>query len=195
LADIHFVWQKELKGLGDAVYCARHHVNNEPFVVLLGDTMMDASTPPAKQLLEVFERYQEPVVLLEELDRSQVSRYGVIDGREVDAGLYLVKDFIEKPSADEAPSNLVIAGRYVLTPDIFEYLNRTTPSKGGEIQLTDAMRMMVKDRAMYGLQLNGRRCDIGNKEGFVRTNIEFALKRDDIAENLRRFIKQLAKEI
>jgi UTP--glucose-1-phosphate uridylyltransferase len=195
LADIHFVWQKELKGLGDAVYCARHHVNDEPFLVLLGDTVMEAATPPAKQLLEVFERYQEPVVLLEELERSQVSRYGVIDGREVDTGLYLVKDFIEKPSVEEAPSNLVIAGRYVLTPDIFEYLNRTTPSKDGEVQLTDAMRMMVKDRAIYGLRLNGRRCDIGNKEGFVKTNVEFALKRDDIAENLRRFIKQLAKEI
>jgi len=195
LADIHFVWQKELKGLGDAVYCARHHVNNEPFVVLLGDTVMEATTPPAKQLLDVFERYHEPVVLLEELDRSQVSRYGVIEGQEVDTGLYLVKDFIEKPSVEEAPSNLVIAGRYVLTPDIFEYLSRTTASKGGEIQLTDAMQMMVKDRAMYGLRLNGRRCDIGSKEGFVKTNVEFALKRDDIAENLRRFIKQLAKEI
>ena len=195
LADIHFVWQKELKGLGDAVYCARHHVNNEPFVVLLGDTVMEAATPPAKQLLEVFERYHEAVVLLEELERSQVSRYGVIDGQKVDTGLYLVKDFIEKPSIEEAPSNLVIAGRYVLTPDIFEYLSRTTPSKDGEIQLTDAMRMMVKDRSMYGLRLNGRRCDIGTKEGFVKTNIEFALKRDDIAENLRRFIRQLAKKI
>jgi len=116
----------ELADIGDAVYCARHHVNNEPFVVLLGDTVMEAVTPPAKQLLDIFERYHEPVVLLEELERSQVSRYGVIDGRKVDTGLYLVKDFIEKPSVEEAPSNLVIAGRYVLTPDIFEYLSRTT---------------------------------------------------------------------
>jgi len=106
-----------------------------------------------------------------------------------------VKDFIEKPSEEEAPSDLAIAGRYVLTPDIFEYLSRTKPAKGGEIQLTDAMRMMVKEQPMYGLRLNGRRCDIGNKEGFIKTNIEFALKDDDMAENLRRYIKQLAKDI
>lgn len=195
LADIHFVWQKEMKGLGDAVYCARHHVQNEPFVVLLGDTLIDAVKPAAMQLLESFERLNEPTVLLEEVEVSRVSRYGVIDGQQTEAGIYLVKDFVEKPRPEDAPSNLVIAGRYVLTPDIFEYLSKTGPAKDGEIQLTDAMRMMVKDRPMYGLRLKGRRCDIGNKEGFIKTNIEFALKRDDIAENLRRFIKQLAEKI
>jgi UTP--glucose-1-phosphate uridylyltransferase len=195
LADIHFVWQKEMKGLGDAIYCARHHVQDEPFVVLLGDTLMDAVKPAAKQLLELFERLREPIVLLEEVDSSRVSRYGVVDGKETEAGVYLLKDFVEKPSVDEAPSNLAIAGRYLLTPDIFEYLSRTKSGQGGEIELTDAMRMMVKERPMYGLRLKGRRCDIGNKEGFVKTNIEFALKHDDMAEDLRRYIKQLAKEI
>jgi len=195
LADIHFVWQKELKGLGDAIYCARHHVDDEPFVVLLGDTVMDAVEPAAKQLLDVFEQYQSPVALLEEVDRSRVHKYGVIDGKEVKRGLYEVSDFVEKPSVEESPSNLVIAGRYIFTPDIFEYLSKTKPGKGGEIQVTDAMRMMVKDRKMYGLKLDGRRCDIGNKEGFIRTNIEFALKRDDISENLREYIKRLAKEL
>ncbi len=195
LADIHFVWQKELNGLGDAVYCARHHVNDEPFVVLLGDTIMEASKPPVRQLLEVFERYQEPMVLLEKVQRERVSRYGVIDGKEIEPGLYLVKDFVEKPGIDEAPSNLAIASRYILTPEIFEYLGRTEPDKAGEIQLTDAMRMMVRQRKMYGLVLEGRRCDIGNKEGFVRTNIEFALRRPDMAENMREYIKRLAKEL
>lgn len=195
LADIHFVWQKEMKGLGDAIYCARHHVQDEPFVVLLGDTLMDAVKPAAKQLLELFEQLQEPIVLLEEVDSNKVSRYGVIDGEQTNSKLYLVKDFIEKPTVDEAPSNLAIAGRYILTPDIFKYLSRTEPDQSGEIQLTDAMRMMVKDRPMYGLRLDGRRCDIGNKEGFIKTNIEFALKRDDIAENLREYIKRLAKNI
>jgi UTP--glucose-1-phosphate uridylyltransferase len=195
LADIHLVWQKEMKGLGDAIFCARHHVQDEPFVVLLGDTLMDADKPAAKQLLELFERLPEPAVLLEEVDSSRVSRYGVIDGEESEPGVYLVKDFVEKPSAEEAPSNLAIAGRYVLTSDIFEYLRRTRPGRNGEIQLTDAMRMMVKERPMYGLRLDGRRCDIGNKEGFVKTNIEFALKHDDMVGNLRRYIKQLAKEI
>ncbi len=192
MADIHFVWQKEQKGLGDAVYCARQHVNDEPFMVLLGDTVMDAEVPPALQLMKVFQRYKDPVTLLEEVPREMVSRYGVMDGKEIDPGLFLVRDFIEKPSIEEAPSNLVIASRYILTPDIFDYLARTQPGKGGEIQLTDAMRMMVKDRAMYGKRLEGRRCDIGNKEGFVKTNLEFALKRSDMSEDLRAYIKDLA---
>ena len=195
LADIHFVWQKELKGLGDAVYCARHHVDNEPFVVLLGDTLIDSAKPAAKQLQEVFERYQAPVVLLEQVSREKVSRYGIVDAKQVDAHVCQVKDIIEKPSLEKAPSNLAIAGRYVLTPDIFDYLSRTGPGLGGEIQLTDALRMMLKDRSMYGLYLDGKRCDIGNKEGFIKTNIEFALKRDDVAENLREYIKKLAENI
>ena len=192
LADIHFVWQKEMKGLGDAVYCARHHVKDEPFIVLLGDTVMDSERPAALQLKEVFERYRGPIVLLEAVEPSRVTQYGVIDGEEIEAGLYKVNDFVEKPSVEESPSNLVIAGRYVFTPDIFDYLSRTEPGKSGEIQLTDAMRMMVRRRAMYGLRLDGKRCDIGNKIGFVRTNIEFALKRPDMAEELRAYIKELA---
>ena len=195
LADIHFVWQKEMKGLGDAIYCARHHIQNEPFLVLLGDTLMDAPRPASKQLLELFEQLQGPIVLLEEVDINKVSRYGVIDGEQTAPGVYLVKDFIEKPSPDKAPSNLVIAGRYILTPDIFEYISRTKPGNNGEIQLTDAMRMMVKDRPMYGLRLDGKRCDIGDKEGFIKTNIDFALKRDDVAEILKAYIKELANRI
>ena len=194
MADIHFIWQKEMKGLGDAVYCARHHVNDEPFVVLLGDTIMDADVPAAKQLLNVYDEYQNPAVLLEEVDRSLVSRYGVMDGVEIADGVYKVKDFVEKPAVDEAPSNMVIASRYVLTPDIFGYLSETEPGKGGEIQLTDAMRKMVRDRDMYGVKLEGRRCDVGNKEGFVKTNIEFALKREDMALEMREYIKRLADE-
>jgi UTP--glucose-1-phosphate uridylyltransferase len=195
LADIHFVWQKEMKGLGDAVYCARHHVQNEPFVVLLGDTLIDAPRPATMQLVELFERLGESVVLLEEVGRDKVSRYGVIDGKESEPGVYLVSDFVEKPAAEKAPSNLVIAGRYVFAGDIFGYLSKTAPAKDGEVQLTDAMRMMVKERPMYGLKLDGRRCDIGNKEGFIKTNIEFALRREDIAENLRALIKQLADKM
>ncbi len=193
LADIHFVWQKEMKGLGDAIYCGRFHVNDEPFAVLLGDTLMDSAVPATKQLLDVYEQYESPVVLLEEVERSRVSRYGVIDGAEIRPGVYKVDDFVEKPAVAEAPSNLVIASRYIFTPDIFDYIARTEPDKGGEIQITDAMRMMAKDRAMYGVCLEGRRCDIGNKEGFVRTNIEFALKRPDMAEGLKAYIKRLAE--
>lgn len=195
MADIHFVWQKEQKGLGDAVYCARHHINGEPFMVLLGDTVMDAEIPAAAQLQAVYSRYQAPVTLLEEVDRSKVSRYGVMDGYEVEKDIFKVRDFIEKPSIEEAPSNLVVASRYILTADIFDYLAKTPPGKGNEIQLTDAMRMMVQDRDMFGCRLDGRRCDIGNKEGFVKTNIEFALKRNDMNEDLIAYIKKLAQTL
>jgi len=195
LADIHFVWQKEMKGLGDAIYCARHHVQDEPFVVLLGDTLIDSTEPASRQLHRLFQKHDAPVVLVEQVEPSLISRYGVIDAEQAEPGVYKVKDFIEKPSEEEAPSDLAIAGRYLFTPDIFEYISRTKPAKDGEIQLTEAMRMMVKKRPMYALLLDGKRCDIGNKEGFVKTNIEFALKRDDIAKNLRQFIKELAKKI
>jgi UTP--glucose-1-phosphate uridylyltransferase len=195
LADIHFVWQKEMNGLGDAIHCGRFHVNDEPFAVLLGDTLMDSAVPATRQLLDVYEQYENPVVLLEEVERSRVSRYGVIDGAEISPGVYKVDDFVEKPAVAEAPSNLVIASRYVFTPDIFDYIARTEPGKGGEIQITDAMRMMVRDRSMYGVRLEGRRCDIGSKEGFVKTNIEFALKRPEMAESLKGYIKRLAEEL
>jgi UTP--glucose-1-phosphate uridylyltransferase len=195
LADIHFVWQKEMKGLGDAVYCARHHVNNEPFVVLLGDTVIDSDLPAAAQLVGLFEKLHEPVILLEEVESRKVGLYGIIDGQEIRPGVYRIKDFVEKPKPEKAPSNLAIAGRYLLTPDIFGYIEQTSPGEGREVQLTDALRAMVKERPMYGLRLNGKRCDIGNKEGFIRTNIEFALKRSDMAEDLRRYIKQLAERL
>jgi UTP--glucose-1-phosphate uridylyltransferase len=195
LADIHFVWQKEMKGLGDAIYCARHHVQDEPFVVLLGDTLIDSAKPAAEQLQQLFQKRQAPVVLVEQVDRSRVSRYGVIDAEQAEPGVYQVKDFVEKPTEQEAPSNLAIAGRYLFTPDIFDYIGRTKPAKDGEIQLTESMRMMVKKHPMYALLLDGKRCDIGNKEGFIKTNIEFALKRDDMAKNLRQFIKDLAEKI
>lgn len=195
LADIHFVWQKEMKGLGDAIYCARHHVQDEPFVVLLGDTVINAAEPAARQMQQLFQEKKESIVLVEEVEPSRISRYGVIDAEQIEPHVYLVKNIVEKPTEQEAPSNLAIAGRYLFTPDIFDYISRTKPARDGEIQLTEAMRMMVKDRPMYALVLDGKRCDIGNKEGFVKTNIEFALKRKDMAENLRQFIKELAKKI
>lgn len=195
LANIHFVWQKELNGLGDAISYARYHVGSEPFVVLLGDAILDSPRPVALQLMEVYERYREPVVALEQVERDKVSRYGVIDGKPVTDGLYLIDDFIEKPSPEDAPSTLVIAGRYIFTPEIFDFIDRTTPGKNGEIQLTDAMHLMVANHAMYGLRFEGKRYDIGNKLDFLKTNIELALKRPDMAEELTAFIKGLAKTL
>jgi len=157
--------------------------------------VIDAAVPATKQLLDVYAKVHNPVVLLEEVDRIRVSRYGVIDGRQTQPGIFDIQDFVEKPSVQEAPSNLVVASRYIFTPDIFSYLEKTPPGKGGEIQITDAMRLMVKNRLMYGRRLDGRRCDIGNKEGFVRTNLEFALKDPDLAEPMKNYIRKLAQSL
>ena len=195
LADVHFVWQKELNGLGDAISYARHHVGNEPFAVLLGDTLVQSGSPVTKQLMDVYDRYQESVVALEQVDMDKVSRYGVIDGRNIDSNVYLVEDFIEKPTPEEAPSNLAIAGRYVLSPEIFDCIARTARGKNNEIQLTDAMRLLVADRAMYGLHFDGRRYDIGNRLDFIKTNVEFALMREDLKADLAEFISDTARKL
>jgi len=195
LANIYFVWQKELKGLGDAVACARSHIGNEPFALLLGDTILhsDSDRPVTRQLIDVYNQKNTSVVSLEEVPKEKVSRYGVMAGEQEDGRLYRVRDFIEKPEPGTEPSRLVFAGRYVFTPEIFDYLVETKPGKNNEIQLTDAMRQMVQSRPMYGWQIDGRRYDIGNKLDYIKTNIEFALKRDDLREKLSEYIKETAK--
>jgi UTP--glucose-1-phosphate uridylyltransferase len=191
LADIHFVWQKEMKGLGDAVLCARAHVGSEPFAVLLGDTLIDSPEPVTTQMLRVYDRYQDQVVSLEEVPRARVSRYGIVSGREIAPRLVLIDDLVEKPSPEAAPSNLAIAGRYVLTPEIFRYLQDTPRGKNDEVQLTDALRTMVRDRAMYGLRFEGRRHDIGNRLEFVKTNVHYALKRPDMKDDIEAFLREM----
>lgn len=193
LANIHFVWQKELNGLGDAIRYAKHHVGAHPFAVLLGDTITESSCgrPVTRQLMDVYERFEEPVVALESVPMEMVSRYGVIDGHEIEDGVFLVNDFAEKPSVEEAPSNHVIASRYVFTPEIFDYLDRVEPGKNGEIQLTDAMRLMVRRRAMYGLRFLGERHDIGNKLSFIKTGVRFALNRPEMRDDLTAWLKEL----
>jgi UTP--glucose-1-phosphate uridylyltransferase len=189
LANIHFVWQKEMNGLGDAISYARYHVGNEPFAVLLGDTLVSGQGKPiTRQLLEVYERYKSSVVALEEVPPHLVNRYGIFDGTPVDNGVLLAKDFIEKPNKEEAPSNLAIASRYVFTPEIFGYLDHTPRGKNNEIQLTDAMRMMVKKQAMYGLKIDGERYDIGNKLGFIKTNLIYGLRNEEIGGKLKEWL-------
>ena len=195
LADVHFVWQKELNGLGDAVYCARHHVGNEPFAVLLGDTLVESGEPVTKQLIAGYERFQESIVALEQVERERLGQYGVIAGQNISGPYYLIEDFVEKPEPSQAPSDLAIAGRYILTPEIFEHIRQTARGKNNEIQLTDAMRLLVGSRAMYGLRFEGCRYDIGNKLDFLKTNITYALGRDDLRKDLAEFIKQLAADL
>jgi len=196
LANIHFVWQKELNGLGDAIRYARHHVNNEPFVILLGDTLIEGKGEPiTMQLIKVYEKYKGSVVALEEVDMQVVSRYGVIGGREIEDDVYKVESFVEKPDIDKAPSNLAIASRYIFTPEIFKYLDRVKPGKNNEVQLTDAMQLMLQEHDMYGLRFNGKRYDIGSKIDFLKTNVIYGLKRDDLGEEFRKWLKDLVKNI
>ncbi len=192
IARMHFVWQRELNGLGDAVSYARDHVANEAFAVLLGDTLIESDPPLTRQLVEVYERFRDPVVVLEEVPREKVHRYGVISGTEIEPGLFRIDDLVEKPEPENAPSNLAIAGRYVLTPEIFEHIDATPRGKNNEVQLTDALRSMVKNRPMYGLKLNGKRYDIGNRLDFLKTNIIYALRRSDLRDDMADFIRELA---
>jgi UTP--glucose-1-phosphate uridylyltransferase len=192
IARMHFVWQRELNGLGDAVAYARDHVANEPFAVLLGDTLIESDPPLTRQLVQVFERFRDPVVVLEEVPREKVHRYGVIAGTEIEPGLFKITDLVEKPDPSKAPSNLAIAGRYLLVPEIFEHIDATPRGKNNEIQLTDALRSMVKNRPMYGLKLNGKRYDIGNRLDFLKTNIIYGLRRPDLRDDLADYIRELA---
>ena len=173
IAEITFVWQKESNGLGDAIRYAKNHVNNEPFAILLGDTIMEpySSIPVTRQLINVYNEYNSSVVALQEVTRQAVSRYGIIGGEEINENIYRVNTFIEKPAPTQAPSNLAIASRYIFTPEIFDYLQKIKPGKNNEIQLTDAMQLMVKDQAMYGLKFRGKRHDIGNKLDFLKTTL------------------------
>lgn len=197
LANIHFIRQKEMRGLGDAISLARHHIGNEPFAVLLGDTLLRSGndTPVTKQLLDVYDRYHETVVALEEVPMERVSRYGVINGTPVTDEVMLIRDLVEKPKPEEAPSNLVIASRYILTPEVFSHLDNVKPGKNGEIQITDALRAQAAQRAMYGLKFCGKRFDAGNKIDFLKTNITYALEREDLREPLAKFIIETAEQL
>lgn len=191
LAKIHYVYQQELNGLGHAVLQGKSFVGNEPFAILLGDTVTTSPNEPVVlQLISAYDKTGSSVVALEEVPMEKVSRYGVIDGYIDSGNLYKVKNFVEKPAVEEAPSNLAIASRYVFTPEIFSYLENTPRGKGNEIQLTDAMHAMLKEQNMYGLKFEGRRHDIGNKLDFVKATIEFALNSPDLQDQVREFIIQ-----
>ncbi len=198
LVNLHFVWQKELNGLGDAVSYARYHVGNEPFVLMLGDTLMgsdDSERPITKQLLDAFEQKNGPIVAVEEVPHDKVHLYGIIGGDLVQPDLYKLDTLIEKPEPDHAPSNLAIAGRYIFTAEIFDYIDTTPPGKNGEIQLTDAMARMLKNHSMYALNFHGTRYDIGNKLDFLKTNVVFGLEREDLRTEFREFIISKAKQL
>jgi len=176
MVNLHYVRQKEAKGLGHAVLCARSFVGDEPFAVFLGDDIIDHPQPAICQLISVWEKYQAPVLAVEEVPRERTKSYGIIKPRQLSSRLYQVQDLVEKPEPAKTPSCLGIVGRYVLTPEIFTFLEKTKPGKGGEIQLTDALRRLNRLRPIYAWQFEGIRHDIGNKLEFVKTVLAFALK-------------------
>jgi UTP--glucose-1-phosphate uridylyltransferase len=192
LASVSYVRQKEPLGLGHAILCARTLVGDEPFGVFLGDDIIGrAETPCMKQLLDVFDRYDGPVIAVERVPRDRIHQYGVIAGRNIADNVWQIDDLVEKPRAEEAPSELAIIGRYVLTPELFGILAETRADKRGEIQLTDGLRTLRSRRPMYAVEFKGKRYDTGDKLGFLKATVEFALARPDLADEFRAYLKSL----
>lgn len=191
MARVMYVRQREPLGLGHAVLQARDCVEDEPFAVMLSDDIIDSDIPALKQLLDVYEKYDAPVLGTMQIAGEEITRFGVIDCDEVEEGVYRIKDMVEKPKLSEAPSDLAIIGRYVLTPDIFDELEKTTPGAIGEIQITDGMRALLKKRPFYAVRFKGIRHDAGDKLGFLIANVAFALKRPDLAPELQEYLKSL----
>ena len=191
IANIHFIRQKQPLGLGHAVLTASHFIGDEPFAVLLGDDVVVSQKPVLQQMVEVFNEYKTSILGVQEVAEDAVSRYGIVDCRHVDNAVYKVRDLVEKPKKEDAPSRIAILGRYILTPSIFTYLETQTPGAGGEIQLTDALKRLSHDEAMYAYIFKGHRYDVGSKIGFLQANIEFALRNPETAEDLKKYLTDL----
>ncbi|MBU3155870.1 UTP--glucose-1-phosphate uridylyltransferase GalU [Clostridium estertheticum] len=191
MVNIYFIRQKEPKGLGDAINCARAFVGNEPFAVMLGDDIVDAKIPCLKQLMDCFEERNTTILGVQEVGRKNVDKYGIVDGTRLSDQVYKIDNLIEKPKVDKAPSNLAILGRYIITPEIFDILDKTLPGKGGEIQLTDALKTLIAQQDMYAYIFEGRRYDVGDKLGFLEATVEFALKRDELKIPFMKYLQTL----
>ena len=191
MARVSYVRQQEALGLGHAVLQARDLVGDEPFAVMLSDDIIDSETPALQQLLDVYEKYDAPVIGTMHVAGAAISRFGVLDVEEIGDGVYKINDMVEKPSFADAPSDLAIIGRYVLTPDIFSELEKTRPGAIGEIQITDAMRSLLKQRPFYAVRFEGKRYDAGDKLGFLIATVEFALKHEDLAAEFREYLQAL----
>jgi UTP--glucose-1-phosphate uridylyltransferase len=191
IANISYTRQKQALGLGHAIYQAKDFVGNEPFAALLADDVVDAEKPALKQMIEVYEKYESPVIATMQVSGEAISRFGVIDADEVEPGIFKIKDMVEKPAFKDAPSDLAIIGRYIFTPDIFAAIEETEPGAGAEIQITDAMRHLLKARPFYAVKLKGTRHDAGDKLGFLIATVEFALKREDLGDDFREYLKSL----
>lgn len=191
MANIHYIRQKEPRGLGHAILAARHFIGNEPFTVLLGDDVVVAKQPCLGQLLDVYNEYRTSILGVQTVPHEVVNKYGIIAGKQVDNRVYKVQDMVEKPAIDEAPSDVAVLGRYIITPDIFEFLETQDAGKGGEIQLTDALKRLAKEQAMYAYDFKGHRYDVGTKTGFIQANIEFALRNPELKGEMKIYLDAL----
>jgi UTP--glucose-1-phosphate uridylyltransferase len=194
MANIHFIRQKELNGLGDAIYYAKQHTGSEPFAVLLGDTIIESAIPATQQLIDIYEQFKQVVIGAEIVSDADVSKYGIIGGTKIGKNIIEVSEMVEKPSKKESPSNFAIAGRYILTPEIYKALESTEHGKNNEIQLTDALKKILNQEKIYSCILEGKRHDIGNKLGYITTTIEYALKRSEFNKDLKAYLRQLVKK-
>jgi UTP--glucose-1-phosphate uridylyltransferase len=191
IARISYTRQREALGLGHAIYQAKDFAGDDAFAALLADDVIDAETPGLKQMIDVFEKYDAPVIATMQVAGEAISRFGVIDAEEIEPNVFKIRDMVEKPSFADAPSDLAIIGRYIFTPDIFDAIEKTEPGAGGEIQITDAMRLLLKQRPFYAVKLEGTRHDAGDKLGFLIATVEFALKREDLGDEFREYLKGL----
>ncbi|PAV31097.1 UTP--glucose-1-phosphate uridylyltransferase [Virgibacillus profundi] len=189
--DLHYIRQKEPKGLGHAVWCARKFIGNEPFAVLLGDDIVKAETPGLRQLIQQYEETQSSVVGVQQVPDNETHRYGIVDPSTIEGRRYQVNNFVEKPEQGTAPSNLAIMGRYVFTPEIFTFLDKQKIGAGGEIQLTDAIQMLNEIQKVFAYDFEGKRYDVGEKLGFIRTTIEFALDNKEFGPEVEQMLKEV----
>jgi UTP--glucose-1-phosphate uridylyltransferase len=194
MANIHYIRQKEAKGLGHAISCARSFVGNEPFAVMLGDDVVESEVPCLKQLIDCFNEYKTTILGVQQVPHKDVSKYGIVKGMSIEDRVYKVKDLVEKPALDKAPSDIAILGRYIISHSIFEILENTAPGKGGEIQLTDALRTLASQEAMYAYNFEGHRYDVGDKLGFLQATVEFALKREDLKDDFMNYLKGIVAQ-
>lgn len=194
MADIHYIRQKNPSGLGHAIYCARTFVGNEPFAVLLGDDVVhNPDYPCLKQMIDIYDKHQTSVLGVQEVAPENVNKYGIVDGSPIADRVYSVNGLVEKPNVDEAPSNVAILGRYIINPEIFKIIEHTKPGIGGEVQLTDALKELAEQEAMVAYVFEGRRYDVGNKQGFLEATVETALRREDLRDDFYAYLKEIVK--
>lgn len=196
MVNIHYIRQKEPKGLGDAIYCARYFIGDEPFAIMLGDDMVDnGQGPPClKQLIDAYEVHNASILGVQEVDKENTDKYGIIDGQKLSDNIYKVKALVEKPDPDQAPSNVAILGRYIIMPQIFDILGQIPPGKNGEIQLTDALEILKDKEDMYAYVFEGRRYDLGDKLGFLQATVDAALKKPELRDEFLRYLNQVCEK-